>query len=283
LKSEIKPVFEASPTPSRESPRSGWWFVFKSGKLLVTRDAEPLPVPFVSDPNDRDLGVGEDVQFLGRLDGAPCYAAEAGERFPVPEGMEFMGLRHLFADYGELFFRIAGIGSQLLTWDRTHRFCGACGALNEESSVERAKICPKCGLLQFPRISPAVIVAIVRGDRILLGRGARFRNTEMFSVLAGYVESGETLEECVQREVREEVGIEVGNIKYFASQQWPFPHSLMIGFTAEYRAGEITVDGIEILEAGWFTADNLPEIPGKPSIARLLIDWFVESRCSEKS
>jgi NAD+ diphosphatase len=281
LKSEIKPVFEASPIPSRESSRPGWWFVFKSGKLLVSRDAEPLPVPFVSDPHGRDLGVGEDVQFLGRLDGSPCYSVEAGEGFPVPEGMEFVGLRRLFTEYGELFFRIAGIGSQLLTWDRTHRFCGACGALNKDSTVERAKVCPRCGLLQFPRISPAVIVAIVKEDMILLARGARFRNSGMFSVLAGYVESGETLEECVQREVMEEVGIEVGNIEYFASQQWPFPHSLMVGFTAEYRAGEITEDQVEILEAGWFKSDNLPEIPEKPSIARRLIDWFVESRASQ--
>jgi NAD+ diphosphatase len=189
-------------------------------------------------------------------------------------------LRRLFTEYGELFFRIAGTGSQLLTWDRTHKFCGACGALNTESTVERAKVCPSCGLVQYPRISPAVIVAIVKGDRILLARGARFRNTEMFSVLAGYVESGETLEECVQREVREEVGIEVGNIAYFSSQQWPFPHSLMVGFTAEHRAGGIREDGVEILEAGWFTADNLPRIPEKPSIARRLIDWFVDSRRS---
>jgi NAD+ diphosphatase len=230
---------------------------------------------------DMNLDAREGGQFLGRLDGTPCYAVEVGDGFSAPEGMEFVNLRRLFAEYGELFFRIAGIASELVTWDRTHRFCGACGTLNEESTVERAKVCPKCGLMQFPRISPAIIVAIVKGDRILLARGARFRNTDMFSVLAGYVESGETLEECVEREVREEVGIEIGNINYFASQPWPFPHSLMVGFTAEHRAGEIVEDREEILEAGWFTADKLPKIPEKPSIARRLIDWFVESRHGE--
>ncbi len=282
MKSKTKPVFEPSPIPSSEFHRPGWWFVFKNGKLLAFHHAAPLPVPFVSDPCDMGLDAGEGVQFLGLLDGSPCYSVEAGEGFPVPEGMDFVGLRRLFMEYGELFFRIAGIGSQLLTWDRTHRFCGACGALNKDSTIERAKVCPRCGLLQFPRISPAVIVAIVKGDMILLARGARFRNSGMFSVLAGYVECGETLEECVQREVMEEVGIEVGNIEYFASQQWPFPHSLMIGFTAEYRAGEITEDRVEILEAGWFKSDNLPKIPEKPSIARRLIDWFVENRGSER-
>ncbi|HDR15610.1 MAG TPA: NAD(+) diphosphatase [Desulfobacteraceae bacterium] len=279
----MKTVFEPSSVPSTEFQGFGWWFVLKNGKLLVCRNTEPLPVPFVSRPDELGLEAGARVQFLGSLDGSPCYSVEAGDLFSIPDGMTFVGLRRLFAEYGEDFFRIAGIASQLVTWDRTHRFCGACGALNEQSSFERAKICPSCGLLQFPRISPAVIVAIVKEDRILLARGARFRKTGMFSVLAGYVECGETLEECIEREVAEEVGIEVCNIEYFASQQWPFPHSLMIGFTAEYRSGEIKEDRVEILEAGWFSADNLPEIPEKVSIARRLIDWFVESRISKNS
>jgi NAD+ diphosphatase len=164
---------------------------------------------------------------------------------------------------------------QLIRWDRGHKFCGQCGKLTESKKDERAKICPSCGLSAYPRLSPAVIVAVVKGDRLLLGTSKRFR-ADFWSVLAGFVEPGETLEECVVREVREEVGILVENVHYFGSQPWPFPDSLMVGFTAEYAAGEITVDQTELTDANWFTADDLPRIPPKVSIARRLIDWFVE-------
>ena len=141
---------------------------------------------------------------------------------------------------------------------------------------DRALACPSCRNTIYPRISPAVIVAITSGGRLLLARSGRFPGQRMFSVIAGYVEPGETLEDCVRREIREEVGLEVRRIRYFGSQAWPFSGSLMVGFTAEHAGREITVDGREILEADWFAPDRLPEIPGKISIARELIDWFVE-------
>jgi NAD+ diphosphatase len=141
---------------------------------------------------------------------------------------------------------------------------------------ERAKQCTACSSRVYPRISPAVIVAITREDKLLLARASRFK-TGMHSVIAGFVEPGETLEECVRREVSEEVGLEIKNIRYFSSQPWPFPDSLMIAFTAEYSSGEITVDNSEIVEANWYKADELPEIPGKASVARKLIDWFCEN------
>jgi NAD+ diphosphatase len=144
-----------------------------------------------------------------------------------------------------------------------------------------AKECPCCELLIFPRISPAVIVLVERENRVLLARVKRF-TSELYSVLAGFVEPGETLEEAVQREIEEEVGIRVKNIRYFGSQPWPFPDSLMIGFTAEYDSGEIEIDETEIVDAGWFDPEKLPTIPGKISIARELIDWFVEARSIEK-
>ena len=139
----------------------------------------------------------------------------------------------------------------------------------------RAKECCRCGHLVFPRISPAVIVLIERGDEVLLARAARFADG-FYSVLAGFVEPGESLEEAVSREVEEESGITVKDIRYFGSQPWPFPDSLMIGFTARYAAGELRIDGKEILEGQWFSVDDLPRIPGKISIARRLIDWFIE-------
>ena len=141
---------------------------------------------------------------------------------------------------------------------------------------ERAKICLKCGLINYPRISPAIIVAVVKKNQILLARSERFP-TGFYSVLAGFVEPGETFEDCVKREVKEEVGLDVKNIRYFGSQPWPFPDSLMVGFTADYDGGKILIDKTEIKDAGWFTAHDLPQIPGKISIARRLIDWFVQN------
>ncbi len=140
--------------------------------------------------------------------------------------------------------------------------------------TERAKECPQCGLLAFPRLSPAVIVLVQRQGELLLARPYHF-TPGMYSVIAGFVEPGETLEEAVVREVREEVGIAIKDIRYFRSQPWPFPHSLMIGFTATYAGGEISLDDTEIEDAGWFRPDNLPTLPGKISIARTLIDWFL--------
>ena len=280
---DMDPVFVASQIPPAEDCRPAWWFVFRDDRLLVFERHEGLPVPVAHRSGDLGLSHETNVQFFGTLDGVSCYAAAASDAFSAPEGMAFKGLRRLFVDFGETVFRLAGTANQLLTWARNHRFCGACGARNRQSPDERVMICPECGLMQFPRISPAVIVAVVRDGKILLARGAKFRNPETFSVLAGFVEPGETLEECVQREIGEEVGIRVRKISYFASQPWPFPHSLMVGFTAEYEAGEIAADRVEIIEAGWFSAERMPPIPERPSIARRLIDWFIENNTSPSS
>jgi NAD+ diphosphatase len=173
-------------------------------------------------------------------------------------------------------FMLAGRAFQITNWDENHKYCGKCGALFDNKQDERAKICPKCGLVNYPRISPAIITAIVKENKILLAHGNHFKN-KMYSVIAGFVEPGETFEDCVQREVMEEVGIRVKNIRYFGSQPWPFPNSLMVGFTAEYESGEIKVDEKEIGDAGWYSVDEFPETPGHGSIARKLIDWFIEN------
>jgi len=162
-------------------------------------------------------------------------------------------------------------------WDRNHQYCGRCGSATADRQEERAKICPRCGLTAYPRISPAVIVAITRGEKILLARAHRFPYA-MYSVIAGFVEAGESLEQCVRREIAEEVGITVKNLRYFGSQSWPFPNSLMVAFTAEHAGGEIRIDPSEIMDARWFTAADLPRIPDKASISRRLIDWFVDRK-----
>jgi NAD+ diphosphatase len=191
--------------------------------------------------------------------------------------MTFEGLRQVYGLLDEDLFWIAARAVQIVDWDRTHQFCGRCGLPLKIKTTDRAKECFQCGLLHFPRLAPAIIVLVERGDKLLLARSRHFM-PGMYSVLAGFVEPGEPLEEAVVREVREEVGIEIKDIKYFGSQPWPFPHSLMIGFTATYASGEISPDDSEIEDAGWFTVDNLPRIPGKISIARKLIDWFMEKQ-----
>jgi NAD+ diphosphatase len=240
--------------------------------MLVARQDSSVQIPCL--PGIARLGLATlPSHYLGIADGSPCRAVEVPPEMPVPGGWSFEGIRSLFGLIGDSFFTAAARALQVLEWDRTHRFCGSCGTATRISSGERARECPACGLLSYPRISPAVIMAVTRGEKILLARARRFP-TGFYSVLAGFVEPGETLEQCVQREVREETGVEVKNLRYFASQPWPFPHSLMIAFTAEHAGGEIRIDETELVDAGWYAAGELPSIPDPISVARRLIDWF---------
>jgi NAD+ diphosphatase len=191
--------------------------------------------------------------------------------------MTLQSLRQLYPQLGDEQFAIAGRAVQLKEWNRTHQYCGHCATPTVQIDYERAKRCPKCGLVNYPRIAPAIIVLISRGEEILLARAPRFPEG-MYSVLAGFVEPGESLEATLRREVKEEVGVDVQDIRYFGSQPWPFPHSLMIGFTATYAGGEIVPEPEEIVDAGWFHKDQLPAIPPKPSIARKLIEGFLSSQ-----
>jgi NAD+ diphosphatase len=261
--------------PSRKSEPS-WWFGFQGDKLLVHLEADRVRVPSLID--FAELGLPAASQhYLGRLDNRHCYAVELAEGDPPPVGMAFKGLRQVYDLLDEDLFWVAGRAVQIVDWNRTHQFCGRCGIKTKTHPTERAKECPQCGLLHFPRLSPAIIVLAEHGHEMLLARARRFP-TPMYSTLAGFVEPGETLEEAVLREVKEETGIVVKDVRYFGSQPWPFPHSLMIGFTASYESGEITLQDEENIDARWFSADDLPPLPGKISIARKLIDWFLEKQ-----
>ena len=262
-------------------PENGLCFLLKGHKLLTKEHADHYSIPDFRDVQAFHLKP-ESLHYLGLLDGKPCYGGELVVETPLPPMVSPRNIRSLFEQLEEPLIGVAALANQVITWDQNHRFCGKCGLETRDRTNERAKACPGCGLISYPRLSPAVIVAVVRRDRLLLARSHRFRGT-FYSVLAGFVEPGETLEECVRREIREEVGIEVKNIHYFSSQPWPFPDSLMIGFTAEYAKGDIVVDQSEIADASWFSADALPPVPPKISIARQLIDWFVEKQTSEKS
>ena len=215
------------------------------------------------------------VEYLGHRGTTPCYAAELPEDIPLPEGRVIVGVRELYGRIPDEDVAIAAFAVRMIASAKASRFCGRCGTKTVPVLTERAKRCPACGLVVYPRISPAIIVLITRGEECLLARSPRFPNG-MHSVIAGFVESGETLEHAVHREVKEEVGLVVKNIRYFASEPWPFPDSLMIGFIAEYAAGEIEIDNNEIVSAGWFGRDALPPLPAPMSISRALIDRWVE-------
>ena len=259
--------------PATESPRS-LWFVFHKGKLLIKTDGKGPLIPCTQDLAKLDISPTH-KQYLGALDGLPCYTAELLNNHDVSNGFAFKGLRRLFGRLEDDLIWVAGRANQMVDWNQSHQFCGRCGHATEDKHDERAKICPQCSLINYPRVSPAIIVAVIKDHQILLANNRRFK-AGFYSVLAGFAEPGESLEECVAREVNEEVGITVKNIRYFGSQPWPFPNSLMVGFVADYAGGRINVDKSEIIEAAWYSARNLPPIPPKISIARQLIDWFVE-------
>jgi NAD+ diphosphatase len=212
--------------------------------------------------------------YLGELSGVPCFARLLGEGEAAPEGTDPIALRQLFGALPDDDFGVAGRALGITAWDRDHRFCGRCGAATERSRTERVRTCSRCGHGAYPRLSPAIIALIERDGRALLARNARFP-VPFFSTLAGFVEVGESLEAAVAREIHEEAGIAITDIRYFGSQPWPFTGSLMIGFTARWAGGEIVAEPSEIADADWFLPDELPRIPPKLSIARELIDDFV--------
>lgn len=259
--------------PPEKQSRPALWFAFLDSRLLVREEDAAAVIPCVADIAELGLTPVR-RQYLGTLAGRDCYAAELGPNTAPPADTAFQALRGLYGRLDEDLFSLAGRAFQIVEWDRTHHYCGRCGALTGYLSGERARECPACGLISYPRLSPAVIVLVQRGNRLLLARNQSFPHA-LYSVLAGFVEPGESLEEAVEREVYEEVRLEIEDIRYFGSQPWPYPHSLMIGFTASHASGEIHLDERELADAGWFTTDDLPHLPGKPSIARSLIDWFV--------
>ncbi len=269
-----------------EAPGAGAWFVFRGDQLLVEMgppDPRPSDDPRVrSRPSWARLPLQENhnwlgdravrTLYLGRLGRLDCWAAELPKDAPAPaEGMSWEGLRVLFSVLEDAHFALAGRALQLVDWDRTHQFCGRCGSPTEAKRDERVRICPACKLVAYPRVAPAVMMLVRRGKELLLGRSPHFP-PGMYSALAGFVEPGESLEQCVAREVGEEVGVQISNIRYFASQSWPFPHSLMIAFVCDWKSGEIRPQEGEIEAANWFDVLQLPRLPSKISIARRLID-----------
>jgi NAD+ diphosphatase len=271
--------FVSQITPLTSHETKPYWFIFRSFRLLVFHEGETARVPRLDDL--AELGITAiRQQYLGYLETESvthCYTCEVADDSEAPDGMAYLNLRQLFGLLDDDCFWLAGRAVQIMDWDRTHQYCGRCGSRTENQAHERAKICLHCQHTSYPRLSPAMIVRVTRpgksGSEILLARAHHFPPGR-YSVLAGFVEPGESLEDCVKREVCEEVGITVKNIRYFGSQPWPFPNSLMIAFTAEYESGRIRLEEAEMADAGWYAPDNLPKIPPRLSIARRLIDDY---------
>lgn len=260
------PAVQPPPHPAPDA----LWFVFCEAKLLVGDGDARLPTA----PESFGHAIKR-RQYLGTLGTREIYTCEVNAETPAPVTFRWSDLRSLFTRMDDALFALAGRALQIIEWDRTHQYCGRCATPTAARDTERSRQCPACGLVVYPRIAPAVMALVRRmPDEILLARSPRFA-TGMYSALAGFVEPGETLEQCLAREVFEEVGVRVQNVRYFASQPWPFPHSLMIAFVADHAGGDINIDNIEIVAANWFKITDLPQLPQPISIARRLIDAVV--------
>ena len=258
--------------PAIEHPASAtatsWVFAFTSGQLLLPEgDAALSPQPAHTMHGD-----AQDRHYLGRLAGADAWAVHLPE---APSGWRPVPLRTAMMAMPDHERALASRAAQLIEWDRSHRFCGVCGTPTRRMPQERARTCPSCGHLAYPRITPAMMVLVWRPGQVLLARSPRFA-PGVYSALAGFVEAGETIEQCVLRETAEEVGVQVGELRYYGSQSWPFPHSLMIAFTARWQGGEIVPQPDEIEDAQWFDVDALPRIPPNFSISGHLIRESVD-------
>ncbi|MGC1216141.1 MAG: NAD(+) diphosphatase [Phormidesmis sp.] len=262
-----------APIAAMASALDTLWFIAQGSSIVVTETEDEPSVPQAVAIEAAGM-MPVRSQFLGYLHNRPCIAVALAEPMALPTGYRLCSLRSLYGELNEDLFAIAARTVQIIEWDRTHQYCGQCATPTIQLPHQRVKRCSRCNLRQYPQLSPAVIMLIYRGDEVLLARAPRFR-AGLYSVLAGFVEPGESLEETVAREVREEVGIEIKNIRYFGSQPWPFPKSLMMGFIAEYDSGALILDPVEIEAADWFPKHSLPPVPGPLSIARKLIDWFI--------
>ncbi|KLN97470.1 NAD(+) diphosphatase [Moellerella wisconsensis] len=238
---------------------SGWWFVCFAGRLWLPKGDAPYGTA------EKWSLVGKTATIIGEWQGELVWLI--AEKMPID-----MVSPRMVAAQDEGLFRLAGRGVQLAEFYRSHRYCGYCGTLMRHSPTEWACLCDHCQERYYPQIAPCIIVAIRRDSHILLAQHRRHKQNPVFTVLAGFVEVGETLEEAVAREVMEESQIKIKNIRYVSSQPWPFPHSLMMGFLADYDSGEIEVDPHELIQADWYHYDELPKIPSSETIARRLIE-----------
>ena len=256
--------FVAAIQPSEPASREAWCFGFVQGELLLPEGDSLALQPLAGAPLHPQATA---LHYLGTLAALDCWALTLPE---PPPGWRRTPLRAAMMALDPAVGALAGRAAQILEWDRTHRFCGVCAAPTQIKPGERARVCPSCGHSAYPRLSPAIMALVWRPGELLLARSPGFA-AGRYSALAGFVEAGESLEECLHREVAEEVGVAVEELRYYGSQNWPFPNSLMVAFTARWTRGEIVPQPDEIEDAQWFALDALPDIPPRFSISGHLI------------
>ena len=263
-------LFEPALSRSDDPQDEDHLLLFVGNALIVPSGAD------VRLPTRAELAslVPAETVHVGALAGQSVETTSIDAETPLPGGWTSETLRPLHGSLSETEWAVAGRAFQLAEWDRSHRFCGVCGTPTARLADERARACPQCAHRAYPRHSPAVIMRITRGDEVLLGRSSHFP-PDMYSTLAGFVDVGESAESAVRREVREEAGIEITEPQWFGSQSWAFPHSLMLGFTAEWASGKVVPDLTELEDVQWFTRERLPVLPPPASIARRLLDAWL--------
>ncbi len=258
--------FTPAASPPRAPTARQWSLAFVGNQLLLPEaaPAEALLQPAPPLPWHAEAA---SQHYLGRLDGLDCWALQLAA---PPPGWQAGPLRAAMLRLDPALAGLAGRAAQVLEWDRAHRFCGVCATPTQAQAGERSRSCPACRHVVYPRISPAMMVLVHRPGQLLLARSPHY-TPGMYSALAGFVEAGESLEECVHREVQEEVGVRITDLRYFGSQSWPFPHSLMVAYTALWLDGEIVPQPVEIEDAQWFSLGRMPPVPPRFSIAGHLI------------
>lgn len=250
-----------------------WWFVFYKDQVLLEKKDSAYTIPCL---NEAPIELnGHAVHDLASLDNYPCKTTFTD--IPVEEDGRYLmvDMRSSYDYISHPQFNMAGKAREVLYWDKTSVYCPACGSQTMQF-MPVAKKCPRCRHEMYPNISTAILALVRKDDSVLLVRARNFRGP-FHGLVAGFLEIGETLEECVKREVMEETGLTIDNITYFGNQPWPFPSGLMVGFIADYVSGEINLQDEELSEAAFYTKDNLPELPRKYSLARKLIDWWIET------
>lgn len=267
---KFTPCLQKNFTPSTDA----LYFIFKGDLLYVKNSQKAVKIP----SSIQNLNISQsDIYFIGNIGTTACYAGMMFSDSSSIEASNFVYMLSLLGNIEDCQFAAGCYAYHFVKWHSYSRFCGSCGSKTVFMDEERGKKCTSCGHSCYPVISPCIIVAVVKDrESILLGKINR-PGIDLYSVLAGFVEMGETLEECVHREIFEEAGIEIENLRYFGSQPWAFSQSLMVAFTADHKSGTLNIDKKELPHADWFTADNLPKTPLKGTIARALLDWFIEN------
>ena len=277
MSQDVGAEFVRAYPPARPDPGPALWLPFHKGELLTRTEGGATRLHRGDRESLMMLDLTEPL-YLGTLGGVPCLTAETDPDSDIPEGWAASSLRALFGQVSDPEYLLAGYAAQMLYWRRTSGFCPVCGHRTEARNGDWGRCCPNCVHAAYPHISPATLILIHDGPRLLLAQKPGWETR--YSILAGFVEPNESLEDCVRRETREEVGLEITDLAYAGSQPWPYPHQLMVGFTARYAGGEIVIDAAELERAAWFDVGSLPDLPPPVSLSRQMIDAWVAGRRS---